>query len=54
MINSLFCEVNPIPVKGALEMMGMGKAVYRQPLAPMSEAAANRVRAALKEVGVID
>ena len=53
-INSLFCEVNPIPVKGALEMMGMGKAVYRQPLAPMSEAAANRVRAALKEVGVID
>ena len=52
-IHALFCEVNPIPVKGALEMMGYGKAEYRQPLCELSDAARTRVEQALKGVGLI-
>ena len=37
LVDSLFCEVNPIPVKYALELMGFGKAVYRQPLCEPSD-----------------
>lgn len=54
LIGALFCEVNPIPVKGALEMMGMGKAVYRQPLCELSDAAKEKVAAAMKGAGLID
>ncbi len=54
LIDALFCEVNPIPVKGALEMMGYGKAYYRQPLCELSEAGRVRVEGALKGVGLID
>ena len=54
LIDALFCEVNPIPVKGALEMMGMGKAVYRLPLCELSEAGKVRVAEALKGVGLVD
>ncbi len=32
LINVLFCEVSPIPVKTALELMGYGKANFREPL----------------------
>ena len=37
LINALFCEVNPIPVKTALELMGYGKAYFREPLLNMEE-----------------
>ena len=33
--NALFCEVNPIPVKTALNMMGMGAGAFRMPLCEM-------------------
>ncbi len=36
-INALFCEVNPIPVKEALNMMGFNVGKCRLPLASMSE-----------------
>nr|WP_294438708.1 4-hydroxy-tetrahydrodipicolinate synthase [uncultured Slackia sp.] len=52
-INSLFCEVNPIPVKAALEMMGFGEAVYRQPLGPISDAGRAQVAEAMRELGLI-
>lgn len=54
LVDALFCEVNPIPVKGALELMGFGKAVYRQPLCELSSAGWETVRAACKEVGLVD
>ncbi|ACV23807.1 Dihydrodipicolinate synthase [Slackia heliotrinireducens] len=54
LIHALFCETNPIPVKGAMEMMGLIKGVYRQPLWPMAEASAVRVQQAMKEVGLLD
>ena len=53
LIDSLFCEVNPIPVKYALELMGFGKAVYRQPLCEPSGAAKATIAAAMKNAGII-
>ncbi len=37
LVNSLFCEVNPIPVKAALAHMGFGENNLRLPLTPMEE-----------------
>ncbi len=52
-INALFCEVNPIPVKAALELMGFGPAVYRQPLCEISDAGRKQVAEAMRELGLI-
>ena len=38
LINALFCEVNPIPVKAAMAALGYGENVLRLPLIPMSAA----------------
>ena len=35
LINALFCEVNPIPVKSAVAAMGFGENYLRLPLTPM-------------------
>lgn len=35
LIDALFCEVNPIPVKAAMAAMGYGENVLRLPLTPM-------------------
>ena len=51
--NALFCEVNPIPVKTALNMMGMGAGAFRMPLCEMEEANAKRLEKALKDYGVL-
>ncbi len=53
LIAALFCEVNPIPVKAGVELLGFGKATYRLPLAPISEANGARLEAAMKEVGLL-
>ena len=37
LINALFCEVNPIPVKEAMNLMGMGVGGYRLPLCEMDD-----------------
>ena len=37
LIDALFCEVNPIPVKAALHMMGMCEYEYRMPLCPLED-----------------
>lgn len=52
LIRALFCEVNPIPVKEALAQMGLCDAVYRMPLAPMSEPARERLVEAMKGAGL--
>ena len=54
LIHSLFCEVNPIPVKAALAHMGLIQPVYRQPLWPMAENNEARVVAALQAAGIIE
>ena len=48
LINTLFCEVNPIPVKEAMNQMGMGVGGYRLPLCEISEAGRAQVARALE------
>ena len=49
LIAALFCEVNPIPVKAAVELLGFSDAVYRLPLASMGDANRARLEATMKE-----
>jgi len=53
LINSLFCEVNPIPVKKALNLMGREAGVLRRPLTEMEDANAARLEKAMKEYGLL-
>lgn len=52
-IHALFYEVNPIPVKEAMNLMGMGVGGYRLPLCPMSDANRERLKEQMKKVGLI-
>lgn len=54
LIGALFCEVNPIPVKEAMNMKGLNAGIVRAPLTNMSDANKPRLEKALKEYGVID
>ena len=51
--NALFCEVNPIPVKRAMNLMGMEVGSLRRPLVEMEEANAVKLEAALKQAGLL-
>ena len=53
LIHSLFCEVNPIPVKAALAKMGLLEENYRKPLWPMAGANRERLYAAMRGAGLI-
>ena len=48
LINALFCEVNPIPVKEAMNQLGMGVGGYRLPLYEISAAGREKVARALE------
>ena len=54
LIDALFCEVNPIPVKEALAQMGMIEANYRMPLCPMANDTRAALTDALKGAGLLD
>ena len=54
LINALFSEVNPIPVKEALAQMGMIEANYRMPLCPMANDTRSALTDALKGAGLLD
>ena len=51
LVKAMFCETNPLPVKHALFRMGRIAPELRLPLAPISEAGAAKVDAALREYG---
>lgn len=51
--NALFCEVNPIPVKKALNLMGMEAGPLRMPLTEMEETNVARLEKAMKEYGIL-
>ena len=53
LMNGLFLEVNPIPVKTALNLMGMDAGPFRLPLCEMSEAGQERLRGLLREAGLV-
>ena len=50
---ALFCEVNPIPVKKALNLMGMEAGVLRMPLTEMEEENALKLEKVMKEYGIL-
>ena len=52
LINSLFCEVNPIPVKTAINLMGLNGGILRMPLYEMAPANKERLIKDLKAAGV--
>ncbi|MFI3201806.1 MAG: 4-hydroxy-tetrahydrodipicolinate synthase [Eubacteriales bacterium] len=51
--DALFCEVNPIPVKKALELMGMDSGVLRRPLTEMEPEHIEQLRTAMKQYGLL-
>ena len=53
MIEALFCEVNPIPVKTALNLMGMEVGPTRMPLCEMEPANLERLKASMKKYGIL-
>ncbi|MBQ9162409.1 MAG: 4-hydroxy-tetrahydrodipicolinate synthase [Clostridia bacterium] len=53
LINALFCEVNPVPVKMAATMMGLCRPTVRLPLTEASDATKERLRILLDERGLI-
>ncbi|MDO4522723.1 MAG: 4-hydroxy-tetrahydrodipicolinate synthase [Eubacteriales bacterium] len=52
LVDALFCEVNPIPVKTALNLMGMEAGAFRGPLCEMDEANEQKLIRAMKEFGI--
>lgn len=53
LVDALFSEVNPIPVKAALNLMGMEVGPLRSPLCEIGEANKAELAAAMKEFGIL-
>ena len=52
LIEALFCEVNPIPVKKALNLMGLEVGPLRSPLTEMTPENAAKLAEAMKNYGI--
>ncbi len=50
--HALFCEVNPIPVKKAVELTGLCNGYVRMPLTEMEPANVERLKKAMKDYGI--
>lgn len=53
LINNLFVEVNPIPVKEAMNLIGINVGGCRMPLYPMSDENREKLKASLAKHGLI-
>lgn len=53
LIKALFCEVNPIPVKHAMNLMGMEVGPLRMPLSPMEPKNLEILKNAMKNYGIL-
>lgn len=53
LITALFSEVNPIPVKKALNLMGLEAGTLRRPLTEMEDATAAKLEQAMKNYGIL-
>ena len=51
--NALFCEVNPIPVKKAVELLGLCGGTLRMPLTEMEPANVEKLKTAMKNYGIL-
>ena len=52
LIDALFCEVNPIPAKAAMHLMGLASDYARLPLTKMEPLNLERLRKAMRDVGI--
>ena len=52
LVEALFCEVNPIPVKKAVELMGKCNGKLRMPLSTMEDANALKLKNAMADFGI--
>ncbi len=53
LIDALFCEVNPIPVKAAMKLLGWNVGQVRMPLSEIEPAHLQQLKAALKAHGLL-
>lgn len=53
LIDGLFCEVNPIPVKKAMNLMGLEAGPLRRPLTEMEDAHAAVMKKAMEDFGIL-
>ena len=53
LVEALFCEVNPMPVKTALNLMGKNVGGFRSPMCEMEPENVKRLEQALKEYGLL-
>lgn len=53
LVEALFSEVNPIPVKEAMNLMGMGAGPLRAPLCEMGESNKSKMAQVMKEYGLL-
>ena len=53
LIDALFCEVNPIPIKAAMNLMGMEAGPLRLPLCDISEKNLAVLRASMERMGLL-
>ena len=52
LIDALFCEVNPIPVKAAMTRLGFGDGSIRLPLTPMTAVNEEKLVGLMREAGI--
>lgn len=52
LMDALFCQVNPIPLKYALSLVGIGSGALRMPLAPLEESLRPQIASAMEQAGV--
>ena len=53
LVSALFCEVNPIPVKAAVELMGLAPGLLRLPLTEISAKNREKLKAAMQGAGLL-
>lgn len=53
LIDALFLEVNPIPIKHAMNLLGMEAGSLRLPLCDMSDANGEKLRASMQRMGLL-
>lgn len=54
LVDALFCEVNPVPVKHALNLQGWDMGPLRMPLFEMEDANLERLRNAMIQYGILE
>ncbi len=53
LVDALFCEVNPIPIKKAVNLMGLEGGMLRRPLTEMEPTNVERLEKAMKNYGIL-